>query len=246
MEKITRRQRLLLLNLIQEYIQKPKPVSSFMLFKKIKGSFSPATIRNEMVLLTKKGYLKKDFFSSGRKPTDKAYRFFVDYIFQNLNKKKRFLTEKEIDFTFNDNIFFLIRETTRRLVLFTNLFVLSFLREEDLVFKEGWEKIAHFPEFREKNFLEELIRFSEDFESLLSKAFDKIKENSFNLRVYIGKENPFGFFNHLSFFSSVFPLPSNKKSFFLLVGPKRINYEKSIFWLKAFRDLFEKKYGKSE
>jgi len=245
MEEITQRQKLLLLNLIQEYIQKPKPVSSFMLFKKIKGTFSPATIRNEMACLTKKGYLKKDFFSSGRKPTDKAYRFFVDCISENLNKRRFSLKRKELNFSFNENIFSLIRETTKRLVFLTHLFALSFLKEEEIIFKEGWEKISRLPEFEEKNFLKELARFSDDFENLFNKVFEKIEENSFDLKVYIGQENPFGSFRHLAFFSSVFPLPSNKKSFFLLVGPKRINYEKSIFWLKTFRDFFKEKYDKS-
>ena len=242
MQEITQRQKILLLNLIQEYIQKPKPVSSFILFRKIKGIFSPATIRNEMAVLTKKGYLKKDFFSSGRKPTDKAYRFFVNWILEKLNKKKYYFKENEINLSFNDNIFSLIRETTKRLVVFTHLFTLSFLEEEELVFKEGWEKIAQFPEFKEKKFLEELAKFSEDFEDLLDKTFEKIKDNS--LEVYIGKENPFGAFYHLTFFSTTFPLPLNKKSFFLLVGPKRINYEKSIYWIKTFKDFFEQKYGR--
>ena len=242
MQEITQRQKILLLNLIQEYIQKPKPVSSFILFRKIKGIFSPATIRNEMAVLTKKGYLKKDFFSSGRKPTDKAYRFFVNWILEKLNKKKYYFKENEINLSFNDNIFSLIRETTKRLVVFTHLFTLSFLEEEELVFKEGWEKIAQFPEFKEKKFLEELAKFSEDFEDLLDKTFEKIKDNS--LKVYIGKENPFGAFYHLTFFSTTFPLPLNKKSFFLLVGPKRINYEKSIYWIKTFKDFFEQKYGR--
>ena len=52
----------------------------------------PATIRNEMVTLAKKGYLKKTHFSSGRVPSAKAFRFFI----KNLMKEKEVSTAEEV------------------------------------------------------------------------------------------------------------------------------------------------------
>ncbi|MGB9598328.1 MAG: hypothetical protein ACPLZH_00570, partial [Minisyncoccales bacterium] len=218
MNKINERQKLLLLNLIREYIEKPKLVSSFDLFKRLKGSFSPATIRNEMAVLTKNGYLKKDFFSAGRKPTDKAYRFFVNHIFQTVKNKKFFLNEGIIKRNQMTDVFSFFFKITKKLVLLTHLLTLGFLKEEEILIKEGWEKIIQAPEFKRMEFLKELIRFSENLEKFPQKI-----ENNFDLKVYIGRKNPFGLFYHLSFFSFGFPFVSNKKCFFLLVGPKRID-----------------------
>ena len=45
--------------------------------------YSPATIRNDMADLEELGYLEKTHSSSGRVPSEKGYRFYVDYIQKN-------------------------------------------------------------------------------------------------------------------------------------------------------------------
>ena len=72
------RQQDLLLKIVEEYINTAKPVSSQLLEKKHSFKVCPATIRNEMQALTKKGYIFQPHTSAGRVPTDKGYRFFVD------------------------------------------------------------------------------------------------------------------------------------------------------------------------
>ena len=68
MEDLTQRQIDILKAIIQEYTESAEAVGSEILEKKYKLGVSPATIRNEMVALAKKGYLKKSHFSSGRLP----------------------------------------------------------------------------------------------------------------------------------------------------------------------------------
>ncbi len=80
MEDLTQRQIDILKSIIQEYSESGEPVGSEILEKKYKLGVSPATIRNEMVTLAKKGYLKKSHFSSGRVPAAKGFRFFIKHI----------------------------------------------------------------------------------------------------------------------------------------------------------------------
>ena len=40
---------------------------------------SSATVRNEMTVLEREGYLVQPHTSAGRVPTDRGYRFFVDH-----------------------------------------------------------------------------------------------------------------------------------------------------------------------
>lgn len=60
-----------------------EPVGSKSLADDYSFDVSAATIRNDMSDLEKRGLLKKAHTSSGRLPSDKGYRFFVDYLIEN-------------------------------------------------------------------------------------------------------------------------------------------------------------------
>lgn len=92
MEDLTQRQVDILKVIIQEYSESGEPVGSEILEKKYKLGVSPATIRNEMVELAKKGYLKKTHFSSGRVPSAKGFRFYI----KHLMKEKELSTIDEV------------------------------------------------------------------------------------------------------------------------------------------------------
>ena len=76
----------ILLELIRDHIEKAEPVGSRSLAKGHFNKLSSATIRNVMSDLEEMGYLHQPHRSSGRVPTDKGYRFFVNHItgFSNL------------------------------------------------------------------------------------------------------------------------------------------------------------------
>ncbi|MDD4662220.1 MAG: heat-inducible transcription repressor HrcA, partial [Candidatus Pacebacteria bacterium] len=75
---ITDRQKKILNVIIEEYINSAEPVSSQILAHKFGFDLCSATMRIEMKNLTDLGFLEKPYISSGRIPTDKAYRIFVD------------------------------------------------------------------------------------------------------------------------------------------------------------------------
>jgi heat-inducible transcriptional repressor len=63
---------------VEEYIETGLPVGSRIIAKRYRLGVSPATIRNEMADLEDTGYLDKPHTSSGRVPSDRGYRFYVD------------------------------------------------------------------------------------------------------------------------------------------------------------------------
>jgi heat-inducible transcriptional repressor len=63
---------------VEEYIQTAQPVGSGAVSRLADLSVSSATVRNEMSILEREGYLAQPHTSAGRIPTDKGYRFFVD------------------------------------------------------------------------------------------------------------------------------------------------------------------------
>ena len=64
--------------IIDDYISSAEPVGSRTLARKHDLGVSPATIRNEMADLEMLGYLEHIHTSSGRIPSSKGYRFYVD------------------------------------------------------------------------------------------------------------------------------------------------------------------------
>ena len=71
--------------IIEEYINTAEPVSSNALISKYDLNCSSATIRNEMSDLEKKGLLDKMHTSSGRVPSAKGYRYYVDELLKDDN-----------------------------------------------------------------------------------------------------------------------------------------------------------------
>jgi len=69
--------------LIKEYTRTGEPVASEILNVKYQLGVSSATIRNDFAILAEEGYLYKPYISSGRIPTDKAWKFFIDTIFED-------------------------------------------------------------------------------------------------------------------------------------------------------------------
>lgn len=77
MTNLTERQHTLLLLIIRDYIDTAQPVGSKRLAEHYRLDMSPATIRNEMAVLTDMGYLHQPHTSAGRVPTEEGYRYFV-------------------------------------------------------------------------------------------------------------------------------------------------------------------------
>ena len=71
--------------IIRDYITTGEPVGSRTIAKKYDLGISSATIRNEMADLEDMGYIEHLHTSSGRKPSDKGYRLYVDKLMK-INK----------------------------------------------------------------------------------------------------------------------------------------------------------------
>ncbi len=76
------RKRKILQAIIDDYIDTAEPIGSRTVARKHELGLSSATIRNEMADLEEMGYLAQPHTSSGRVPSDKGYRLYVDQLMQ--------------------------------------------------------------------------------------------------------------------------------------------------------------------
>lgn len=80
---LTNREENVLRLIVDGYIKNARPISSKLICKKLKCS--SATVRNDMKKLEEVGLLEKTHTSSGRIPSEKGYRYYVDHL---MNSKK--------------------------------------------------------------------------------------------------------------------------------------------------------------
>ena len=77
---LTERQLLILETIIQDYANVGQPIGSKKLQEQLPVHVSSATIRNEMAVLERAGYIMKEHSSSGRVPSLSGYRYYIDNI----------------------------------------------------------------------------------------------------------------------------------------------------------------------
>lgn len=66
--------------IVQDYVSSREPVGSKAIVERHQFGVSAATIRNDMALLEEEDLIVAPHTSSGRVPTDKGYRLFVDHL----------------------------------------------------------------------------------------------------------------------------------------------------------------------
>ena len=77
------RAREVLREIVIQYVSGGEPISSRSLARSGRFGLSPASLRNVMADLEDSGFVYQPHTSSGRVPTDRGYRFFIDHLMRN-------------------------------------------------------------------------------------------------------------------------------------------------------------------
>lgn len=90
-EILSERKLQILYSAVEDYIQYANPITSGSVHDKYIKDISPATLRNELSALEAMGYLKQLHTSSGRIPTTKSYRLYVNKLMGSTKFNKKAL-----------------------------------------------------------------------------------------------------------------------------------------------------------
>ncbi|TKJ41110.1 heat-inducible transcription repressor HrcA [candidate division LCP-89 bacterium B3_LCP] len=120
---LTDRERLILREVIAQYILNAAPIGSRTLSKRLGGRFSPATIRNVMADLEELGLLYQPHTSAGRIPTEQGYRLFVDSLMElgQPTPRERKLLDREITRISSSDVRGVLEQTAQLLGDIANL-----------------------------------------------------------------------------------------------------------------------------
>ena len=231
---LTVRQSKILEGVCQEFIDSALPVSSQFLRGKLNFPFSSATIRNEFGQLEKENYINHPYVSSGKIPTDKGFRFFVDEIMKEEGEgeksKRSFFEELDSWDDFTRASYSLVEGIGSQ----CSGLVFGFFPSREIVWKEGWEKIIKEPEFKDSNYPKTFLKAV----NLLVENRDLLDWETGKIKIYIGRENPF-YKAEISLLVSEFSLPQEEKGRIAVLGPKRMDFKKNIRLLNSLLDFLE-------
>lgn len=228
------RKRTVLTAAINKYIKDALPVASEDLANDFK--VSSATIRNIFKELEEDGYLKHPYTSGGRIPTNKGYRYYVDFLISQMElldtekirigKELRMAVKKLED---------ILERTTDLLSAVTHYASLvSFLDENQMLYCKGLSFILEQPEFSDSVRIRLLIKTIEDKQALLNIINRDFKEK---VKVYIGDELGCPEIEDCSLVISSYSIRKKSSGRIAILGPKRMEYTHIIPALDYMSDI---------
>lgn len=234
MKDLSSRQVQILKLIIDEYVNTAEPVGSENLEKKYNLTFSPATIRNEMVKLTELGYLKQPHKSAGRVPTPMALKYYVRNILQpEVLPISEEVSVKQRVWDHRHSFDKLVKEATQTLAEKTKALAISSVGD-DFFYYAGSSNILDFPEFYDIDLTKHLLALLDHFDFWQNIFSKPVTQDPFNL--LLGDELGESMFEPCGFLYTRFKSPSHEGTIGV-VGPYRLNYGRVIPMVRYFGNL---------
>ena len=235
MEDLKDRHKDLLKAIIDEYVSTAEPVGSETLVGKHSFGVSPATVRNDMVALTKSGFLKQPHTSAGRVPTPQGIKFYI----KELMKEQEIPVKDEVEIRENlwDHRFQsyrLLKEATRRLAEKSGTMAIVVTEEGD-VFQSGAHLILDMPEFVDIDLTKTVLMLADESE-MLNRAIEKAVGNE-PVHILIGDEIGDEYLEDCGFVFSPFGAGKRNAGVIGIIGPSRMAYQKVVPTVRYFGDL---------
>ncbi len=233
------RRKKILKAVVKEYQRTGQPVASLDLAQRWHFDFSPATVRAEMLVLDKEGFLAQPHTSAGRLPTDKAFRFFIEELGEEeLNQSEREQVLERLRELHNESMSEMaqfLADCSKGLGLSGTFGRLSDWHGHPSPKATDWHSaglgwLAEEPEFADSD-LKNIMKCFDSLEDDFNKFFGDLDEET---EIFIGRENPIKYLRNYSLVVTGFAKEGGRGVLGIL-GPKRMNYQKNKFVLEETR-----------
>lgn len=220
--------------IVEEYTNTGEPVGSQTLDKKYRLGVSPATIRNEMMVLVKKGLLQKPHSSAGRIPTATAIKFYVN----ELLKERELSVAEEVaikqrvwDHRFESND--LLNEATKVLSERTKSFSVAALDDGD-VYRAGFSNLLNTSEFYDIDLFREVLILLDEQERIVN-LFSRSQGQS-PIHLLLGDELGYERLTPVSCLFADIQIGDRRGSLGI-IGPNRQHYDQNIPFVRYVANL---------
>lgn len=226
--------------IIKHFVKTAEPVGSNTILVSYQFNVSPATIRNDMMVLEKEELIFQPHTSAGRVPTTKGYRLYVDEIadfegarkeaLKELNQKIQSYKQEQVRETLFDGV--------KLLAHATNNVSFATLPDNSRTFYLGLSNVLKQPEFASNTIhasqVVEVLENNDNFINIL-----KSLEIDEKVQVFIGAENAIEQIQSCSIIVTQYTI-DNFTGFFGVLGPTRMNYPYNMVVVEEIKKLIEK------
>lgn len=243
MDQLTPRQAHILKTLVEEYIGAAEPVGSESLERKYNLGLSPATIRNEMVKLTQTGYLRQPHASSGRLPTSKALRFYVQQLMEEhqMPVTEEAKAKQMIEESNKEDVDETMRRATHSLAQATHSLCVGTLEDEDMVWHSGYAYILDKPEFYNIDVTAHVLSLIEEAKRLHELFFERLAPTP--VAILFGEELGWQYFEPVGIVAARFSA-GDKSGSLGIIGPVSLQYADIVPTVRYYGRLLSELFGK--
>lgn len=233
---LTARQVQILRAIIHEFIETAQPVGSDTIDRKFAIGVSPATIRNEMVHLTKQGYLQKSHSSAGRIPTPMALKLYVN----ELMKEKELsvadeVSAKEKIWHTRDEVDELLAEISKVLADKSHALGITMMNNRR-VFSSGYANLLNMPEFYDIQVMRQVLQLIEEVQVLDEMFSQNLGDNQ--VQVIYGQELGNRYLEPIAVIHTAFTI-RGVPCRIGVIGSSRFDYPYMIPMLRYVRSLVQ-------
>jgi transcriptional regulator of heat shock response len=226
------RQEQILQWIVEAYIRTAEPVGSKFLCERYEADCSSATIRHDMSVLEKGGYLRQPHPSAGRVPTEKAYIHYLQCM-QQPRSAKSYKTQLRQAIGDAQSEEAIVKSLAKAMVdLSGETVIVAF--DPRWSYYTGVSNLFAKPDFRDLEVVCALSALLDRFDDVVAEIFEKISAHP---EVRIGSENPFG--KDMSCVIVKYTLPNHHVGLLGLIGPLRMDYQKNVALLQEAKEVLD-------
>ncbi len=240
--------------IVRSYIDTAEPVGSKAVCQRSDLGLSSASIRNVMAELEQQGFIQQPHTSAGRVPTDRGYRYYVDFLMEpeELSAEEiRWIHEelacqRSVEAMAEKASKIISRLThNAALVYFRNMRRVSFLNylleelveaqkldqfleEDDELFVEGIFRMFEQPEFHDTRKWRHLLQAFDEKDDFIHIFSKEERGESDAVRVQIGHENELEDLDDVSVVAKDYFVRETPIGGIAVVGPTRMRYAKIV------------------
>lgn len=226
----------LLHELIVEYIATAEPVGSVRLHEISTIEASPATLRILLRALEDEGYIEQTHTSSGRIPTDKGYRSYVNQLIWRDITQHRLNALASRYYRLQQANASSMKPATKLLADLTQTLAAGGLLGRGDVYEAGFSGLFGQPEGEQLETVREVTDIADGLDEHIEEFADEAREH---VAVFIGSENPAYAAEHTSILARTVTLPSGEEMILMLIGPKRMPYSRHVPLLEAMATIMK-------
>lgn len=237
-DALSARQTQVLKALIDEYIETALPVGSEALEKKYNLGVSPATIRNEMLSLTKYGYLRQPHTSAGRIPSPKGMKFYIDQLMEerHMSLVDEVRTKEDVRKVRN-SLEGVLEEAAHALSHTTKCLSVAVLENGGKVWHCGYAHIFTNPEFEDFATTSSVFTFLEEVKMMQEVFFTRMTGRT-PVEVLFGEELGWRGFRPIGIVGTRFTVGQYTVGIGV-IGPIRLEYSRVIPAIRFIRSVIE-------